>query len=59
MNQYFDICIQEAQKAYEQGDVPIGAVVVLDGKIISYAHNIREKEQAMLKLRQFLGRQSL
>ena len=44
MDQYFEICIEEAQKAYEQGDVPIGAVVVLDGKIISYAHNIREKE---------------
>ena len=42
MDQYFDVCIQEAQKAYEQGDVPIGAIVVHDGEIISYAHNIRE-----------------
>ena len=44
MDQYFEICIEEAQKAYEQGDVPIGAVVVQNDKIISYAHNIREKE---------------
>ena len=44
MDQYFDVCIQEAQKAYEQGDVPIGAIVVHDGEIISYAHNIREKD---------------
>ncbi len=44
MGQYFEICIEEAQKAYEQGDVPIGAVIVQNDKIISYAHNIREKE---------------
>lgn len=34
-----------AQKAFEDGEVPIGAVVVLDGKIIARGHNRRTKNQ--------------
>ena len=31
--------VQEAQKAFDANEVPIGAVVVLDNKIIARAHN--------------------
>jgi tRNA(adenine34) deaminase len=34
--------IVEAEKAYELGEVPVGAVIVLEGKIIARAHNLRE-----------------
>jgi len=34
--------LKEAEKAYEKGEVPVGAVLVLEGKIISKAHNIKE-----------------
>ncbi|EHG9403860.1 nucleoside deaminase [Listeria monocytogenes] len=34
--------LEEAEKAREIGEVPIGAVVVLDGEIIGRAHNLRE-----------------
>ncbi len=34
-----------AQKALEEGEVPIGAVVVSDGRIISRGHNRRTKKQ--------------
>lgn len=34
-----------AEKGLEEGEVPIGAVVVLDGKIISRGHNRRTKRQ--------------
>ncbi len=34
-----------AQKAFDDGEVPIGAVVVSDGKIISRGHNRRTKKQ--------------
>ncbi len=34
-----------AQKGLEEGEVPIGAVVVLDGNIISRGHNRRTKKQ--------------
>ena len=36
--------IGEAAKAEESGDVPVGAVVVKDGKIIARAHNRIEKD---------------
>lgn len=31
--------LSEAEQAYREGEVPIGAVVVLDGKILASAHN--------------------
>ena len=37
--------LKEAQKAYDHAEVPIGAVVVLNGEIIGRGHNLREKEQ--------------
>ncbi|EUJ30938.1 tRNA-specific adenosine deaminase [Listeria floridensis FSL S10-1187] len=37
--------IREAEKARTLGEVPIGAVVVLDGKIIGRGHNLRETSQ--------------
>ncbi|QMS85026.1 tRNA adenosine(34) deaminase TadA [Xianfuyuplasma coldseepsis] len=35
--------LKEAKKAYKKGEVPIGAVIVHNGKIIAKAHNLREK----------------
>jgi tRNA(adenine34) deaminase len=37
--------IREAKKAEGLNEVPIGAVIVIDGKIISRAHNLRESQQ--------------
>lgn len=37
--------IAEARKAEAIGEVPIGAVIVKDGEIISAAYNLRETEQ--------------
>ena len=37
--------IKEAEKARSKDEVPIGAVLVLDGKIIARAHNLVEKTQ--------------
>jgi len=34
--------LKEAQKALEEDEVPIGAVVVCEGKIIARAHNLTE-----------------
>jgi tRNA(adenine34) deaminase len=38
--------ILEAKKAEELNEVPIGAIIVMDGKIISRAHNLRERNQS-------------
>lgn len=34
--------LKEAKKAYDKLEVPVGAVIVKDGKIISRAHNLKE-----------------
>ena len=42
---FMKIALEEAKKAAEIGEVPVGAVIVKDGIIISQAHNIREIEK--------------
>ncbi|MED1560029.1 tRNA adenosine(34) deaminase TadA [Bacillus paramycoides] len=42
---FMQIAIEEAKKAEAIQEVPIGAVIVLDGEVISVAHNLRETEQ--------------
>ncbi|MEG1104653.1 MAG: tRNA adenosine(34) deaminase TadA [Oscillospiraceae bacterium] len=42
---YMRLAINEAQKAAEIGEVPIGAVIVRNGEVISTAHNTRECEK--------------
>ncbi|MBR6301494.1 nucleoside deaminase [bacterium] len=39
---YMKSAIEEALKS--EGDIPVGAVIVKDGKIVSVAHNTREKD---------------
>ncbi len=34
--------LHEAEKAFKKGEVPVGAVLVIDGKIIARAHNQKE-----------------
>jgi len=34
-----DLALREAEKAYEEGEVPVGAVVVHDNRIIGRGHN--------------------
>lgn len=43
MNKYMKVALNEAKKAYELNEVPVGAVIVKDNKIIAKAHNLREK----------------
>ena len=39
---YMKCAIEEAKKAGQLGEVPIGAVIVKDNEIIARAHNLRE-----------------
>ena len=45
MNKFMALAINEAQKAANYDEVPIGAVIVVDGKVIAKAHNLMEKRQ--------------
>src|SRR5713226_8428107 len=40
---YMQQALKEARKAYEEDEVPIGAVIVLDDKIIARGHNQTER----------------
>lgn len=42
---FMRLAIKEAIKAKEKDEVPIGAVLVLDGKVIAKGHNLMEKTQ--------------
>ena len=42
-HQYFmSKALEEATSAFEKGEVPIGAVIVIENKIIARAHNLTE-----------------
>ena len=41
--QFMRKAIAEAQIAYDEGEVPVGAIVVCDGKVICRAHNNVER----------------
>lgn len=42
---YMRLAIVEAQKAAALGEVPIGAIIVYEEKVIATAHNLRETTQ--------------
>ena len=41
---FMDLALIEAKKAMLDGDVPVGAIVVKDGKVIGVGRNRREKD---------------
>lgn len=45
MKDFMKEALKEAKKSFDEGEVPIGAVIVVDGKIISRGRNKREKTQ--------------
>lgn len=42
--EWMHIAIEQAKKAYKRGDVPVGAVIVKNNKIIAKAYNKKEKQ---------------
>ena len=41
--QMMRLALKEAEHAYEEGEVPVGAVVVCEGRVIARAHNQTER----------------
>ncbi len=41
--------LKEAKKAYDKLEVPVGAIIVKDGKVIARAHNVKEKKKDTTK----------
>lgn len=46
--EFMNLAIEEAKIAALKGEVPVGAVIVKDGKVIAKGHNTRETEQSAL-----------
>ena len=44
MEKYMEIAIKQAEKAYKNGDVPVGAVIVKNNKIIAKGYNKKQKK---------------
>lgn len=44
----FNILMENANKSLENNDVPVGAVIVKDGKVLAFGYNTREKDQNVL-----------
>lgn len=42
---YYEEIIRLAKRAYKKGEVPVGAIVVKDGKILAKAYNMVEKDK--------------
>ena len=42
---FMGVALSEAQKAADEGEVPIGAVLTQDGVVIAQAHNLRETDK--------------
>ena len=49
VDKYIEECLKEAKKSLKTDDVPIGAVIVQNGKIIGRGHNTREKEKLVTR----------
>jgi len=49
VEKYMEIALKEAKKALKHNDVPIGAVIVENGKIISRGHNKKERKHSATK----------
>lgn len=47
--------LKEAKKAYDKLEVPVGAVIVKDGKIIARAHNLKETKKDTTKHAEILA----
>jgi len=49
MDKFLEEAIKEAKKGLDEGGIPIGSVLVIDGKIVGRGHNRRvQKESAVL-----------
>jgi len=41
-NYFMGLALEEAHKAYDIGEIPIGAVLIMDGQVVASGHNMRE-----------------
>lgn len=54
---FMEMAYLEALKAYKKDEVPVGAIVVCNNKVVAKAHNLRETKQIINGHAEFLAMQ--
>lgn len=52
---FMNLALKEAIKAYNKEEIPVGAIIVKDGKIISRAHNLKETKNSAISHAEILA----
>ena len=52
---YMDMAIEEAKKAFEEDEVPVGCVIVKDNQILALTHNRKEQMNSATKHAEILA----
>ena len=52
---YMDMAIEEARKAFEEDEVPVGCVIVKNNQILALAHNRKEQMNSATKHAEILA----
>lgn len=52
---FMKIALKEAKKAYDKGEIPVGAVIVKDDVVIAKAHNLKELKNDTTKHAEILA----
>lgn len=52
---FMEEALKEAKKAYKKLEIPVGAVIVKDGKIIAKAHNLKETKNSSISHAEILA----
>ena len=53
--EFMQVALKEAKKAYKKLEIPVGAVIVKNGEIIAKAHNIKEEKKDTTKHAQIIA----
>lgn len=48
VEKYMELAINEAKKAFNNGEVPIGSIIVKDGKVIGRGHNKKKEMNSIV-----------
>ena len=52
---YMSLALKEAEKAKKMDEVPVGAIIVRNGEIVSKAHNLKERKRQAYAHAEFLA----
>ena len=52
---FMKMALKEAKKAYDKLEIPVGAIIVKDGKVIAKAHNLKETKYDTTKHAEILA----